>query len=175
MFRSKGIQFNNGCYWNSALAPLIEKDDPTEYRIFAVDTPFNRRISVVKDHTYLCEAHRIKKLSERENLDSPSCQGVATSAPFLLQTQPADSFSCSADRCNKGSYQSTCCRQYPLWRQAIDKERDTKEAQENNVIPDKLKGQAVAYADNLLSAEKGKAEPGPLTWALEELGRNPEK
>lgn len=173
VIRPKGIQYDNNYYWNSELGPLIEKDDSTKYRIFAFDTPFNRRISVVKDHTYICEAHLIEKLNVREEKRFKVIQHIRQQQlqhrfysrrnrqihSLILQTDVLKDISNApvVDNIRYG--------------QAIDKEKDEMEAQENNAIPDKLKEQAVAYAESLLSAEKEHNEPGPLTLALEELGR----
>lgn len=173
VIRSKGIKYDNGYYWNSDLAPLIEKDKDTKYRIFAFDSPFNRRISVVKGHTYICEAHLIEKLHVREQLH------YKVSLHNREQQEQHRFYSHRLRQLNSVIFQTDILDNVsdtPLvdnirYGQAIDKVKDADSATDDSLIPEELKEQAVNYADNLYKTDTDDISPGPITLAMQELGR----
>ena len=59
--------------------------------------------------------------------------------------------------------------------QAIDKDRDRKEAIDDKSIPEELKAQAEKYATNYLNPEPEKSEPGQLTLMFREIGKQARK
>lgn len=101
VIRPKGIQYgNNKFYWCSELGPLIERDKGTEYRIFAFDTPFNRNISVVRDHQYIGEAPSDRKAQcrrEKTLQSRPAPDGTAGTAQILLLASEAASLPYPSD------------------------------------------------------------------------------
>ena len=166
----KGIRYDNKYYWCSELGPLIGTKD---VRIFAFDTPFNRTISVVKDREYIGEAHLIEQLNVVEKQRHKVVEHVAEQARqykhysrrisalhnIILQTDIADRIS-NAPAIDDVRY-----------GQAVDQEKDAVEASESSGIPDKLKDNAINYADSRLKVSQ-KTQPGQITKSFLTLGAN---
>ena len=178
VIRQKGIQFgNNKFYWCSELGPLIEKEETTKYRIFAFDTPFNRNISVVRDHKYIDEAHLIEKLNVVEKKRYKVIQHVAE------QARQQQYYSNRIKQLHSIIMQSDILDYIPSappvdhirYGQAIDEERDKNEAIDDKSIPEELKEQAEKYAANYLNPEPEKSEPGQLTLMFREIGKQARK
>lgn len=178
VIRQKGIQFgNNKFYWCSELGPLIEKEETTKYRIFAFDTPFNRNISVVRDHKYIGEAHLIEKLNVVEKKRYKVIQHVAE------QARQQQYYSNRIKQLHSIIMQSDILDYIPSappvdhihYGQAIDEERDKNEAIDDKSIPEELKEQAEKYAANYLNPEPEKSEPGQLTLMFREIGKQARK
>lgn len=174
VIRGKGIQYgNNRYYWCSELGPLVEKEETTQYRIFAFDTPFNRNISVVRDHQYIGEAHLIEKLNVVEKRRYKVIQHVAE------QARQHKYYSSRLKQIHSIVLQSDILSTLPIappadhirYGQNIDEARDRKEAIDDPSIPEELKEQAEKYAENYLNPEPEKSEPGQLTLIFREIGK----
>lgn len=178
VIRPKGIQFgNNMYYWCSELGPLVEKEETTQYRVFAFDTPFNRTISVVHDHKYIGEAHLIEKLNVVEKKRYKVIQHVAE------QARQHKYYSKRIKQLHSIIMQTEILKYIPSappadhirYGQAIDEDRDKKEAIDDKSIPEELKEQAEKYATNYLNPEPEKSEPGQLTLLFREIGKQARK
>ena len=174
VIRSRGIQFgNNKFYWCSELAPLVEKDKSTPYRIFAFDTPFNRNISVVRNRQYIGEAHLIEKLNVVEQARYKVIQHVKEQQKqhkfYSKKLEQLHSLVLQTDILNSVS------KVPPIdnirYAQAIDTKRDAEEAIDDQSIPEELKQQAQSYAANFLNPENDTAKPGRITQSLREIGK----
>ena len=174
VIRPKGIQYgNNKYYWCSELGPLIEKEETTKYRVFAFDTPFNRNISVVRDHQYIGEAHLIEKLNVVEKKRYKVIQHVAEQARqhkyYSTRIKQIHAIIMQTDILNY--IPSAPPADHIRYGQAIDEDRDKKEAIDDTSIPEELKEQAEKYAASYLNPEPEKSEPGRLTLMFREIGK----
>lgn len=122
----------------------MEKEETTQYRIFAFDTPFNRNISVVHDHKYIGEAHFIEKLNVVERNRYKVIQHVAE------QARQHKYYSKRLKQLRNIIMQSDILDHIPTappvdnirYGQAIDEERDRNKATDDLTIPEELKEQA---------------------------------
>ena len=177
VIRSKGIQYKNNYYWCSELAPLIEKDKTTNYRIFAFDTPFNRNISVVHDHKYIGEAHLIEKLNVVERKRHKIIERVAD------QARQHKYYSKRLKQLHSIILQTNILKDvltapptdHIRYTQAIDEQRDKTEAVDDKFIPEELKAQAEMYIENYLNPEPNKSQPGQITDMFSEIGKRARK
>lgn len=174
VLRSKGIQYgNNRFYWCPELGPLVEKEKCTEFRIFAFDTPFNRTISVVRDHEYIGEAHLIEKLNVVERKRYKVIQHL------MEQQKQYKYYSKRLKQLHSLVFQSDILSDvsdvppvdHILYGQAIDEAKDKSEATDSRNVPEELKAQAEAYAKNFLNNNDSITEAGPISQSLRELGR----
>lgn len=178
VIRSQGIQFGkNKYYWCPQLGPLVEHEKSTKYRIFAFDTPFNRTISVVAGHKYIGEAHLIEKLNVVETKRHKIIQHIS-------EQQRQHRYYSDRIRQLHSIILKTDILQYvddtpPVddirYGQAIDEERDRRDAADDKSIPEELKEQAQAYADHYLEPESEKSMPGQMTSLFRELGKQARK
>ncbi|MBR1479000.1 MAG: hypothetical protein IJ608_13735 [Lachnospiraceae bacterium] len=170
----KGIQYLGNRYWCSELGPLVGTKD---VRIFAFDTPFNRNISVVKDHRYIGEAHMIEHLNVVEHGRHKVVEHIAEQARqykhyskkikdlhnIVLQTDISERVTDvpAIDNIRYG--------------QTVDVSRDGTEAHKDESIPAELKEQAARYAENLLNPDAPKTQPGEMTRTFSTLGKEARK
>lgn len=174
VIRSKGIKFDNKYYWTSKLGPLIESEKSTKYRIFAFDTPFNRNISVVKNHKYIGEAHLIEKLNVVEKRRHKVIEHIRE------QQLQHKFYSNKLSQLHSIIYESNILsyvEDVPFvdnirYGQAIDIKRDKEEANDDNQIPKELKEQALKYANNYLEDNTTKVKPGRMSQMFTEIGKN---
>ena len=174
VIRTKGIQYgNNRFYWCSELAPLIERKKSTKYRIFAFDTPFNRNISVVYDHKYIGEAHLVEKLNvveqNRYKIIHHIRQQQAQHRFYSDKLEQLHSIVLQTDIADQ------VCHVPPVdnirYGQAIDTERDSKDAIDDTSIPEALKEKAEEYSRNLMNLEGSHKKQGKITQSYRELGK----
>ena len=174
VIRTKGIQYgNNRFYWCSELAPLIERKKITKYRIFAFDTPFNRNISVVYDHKYIGEAHLVEKLNvveqNRYKIIHHIRQQQAQHRFYSDKLEQLHSIVLQTDIADQ------VCHVPPVdnirYGQAIDTERDSKDAIDDTSIPEALKEKAEEYSRNLMNLEGSHKKQGKITQSYRELGK----
>lgn len=174
VIRSKGIKYDNKYYWSSKLGPLIEADKSTKYRIFAFDTPFNRNISVVRNHEYVTEAHMIEKLNVVEKRRHKVIEHI--------QEQQAQHkfYSKRITQLHSIIYESGILdyvNEVPFvdnirYAQKIDEVKDKERASDDKDIPEELKAQAEKYLNNYMDSSKNKVEPGRLSKMLREIGES---
>ena len=165
----KGIRYDNKLYWCSELSPLIGTKN---VRIFAFDTPFNRNISVVKDHEYIGEAHMIERLNVVEKQRHKVVEHV------VEQQRHRKHYSTKINILHNIVLQTDASQRVlsvPAvddirYGQAIDVARDKSIAQDDKNIPNELKEQAIRYAENLLNSDDER-EPGITTNFLYEIGK----
>ena len=165
----KGIRYDNNLYWCSELAPLIGTKD---VRIFAFDTPFNRNISVVKDHEYIGEAHMIERLNVVEKQRHKVVEHVAEQhrqrKHYSSKIKALHNIVLQTDASQRAM--SVPAVDNIRYGQAVDTEKDERIAQDDKKIPNELKEQAVRYAENLLNSDD-RQEPGMATNFFCELGK----
>lgn len=172
VIRQKGIQYGTSFYWCPELGPLVEKEDCTQYRIFAFDTPFNRTISVVHDHKFIGEAHLIEKLNVVEKKRYRVVQHVSEQAKqhryYSKRLKQLHSVILKTDILRY--VDDTPPVDNIRYGQAIDEEKDKATAIDDPAIPEELKEQAIDHEENYLNPEPDKNEPGKMASTLRELG-----
>lgn len=171
VIRSQGIKYKSNYYWCSELGPLVEKDKTTHYRIFAFDTPFNRNISVVRDHQYIGEAHMIEQLNVVERRRHKVIEHIKEQqAQYKIYSQRLEvlhSIILQTD------ILKDVCSIPPVdnirYGQAIDKNRDKESAHDDSSLPKELMDQAEYYNNALLNDDCDNSK-GQFSSLLQSLG-----
>lgn len=165
--QQSGIRFNNHWYWHSALAPYIGET----VQIFTFDTPFHRSISVAANRAFIAEAHPVDSLAlieeERCRIYQHLTEQGRQRRKITGRLEELRAIVLKSDIIDYGL--DIPAIEEISYTQAVDTERDQKEAVDDKRVPEELKEAAIRYAEQNAS---GSSDSGnkPMKDFMKEIG-----
>ncbi|MCD8020406.1 MAG: Mu transposase C-terminal domain-containing protein [Clostridiales bacterium] len=162
-----GIRFNNHWYWHPALAPYIGESVQT----FTFDSPFHRSVSITANRAFIAEAHPIDKCALIEEARHAIYQHLAEQGrqrrKITGRLEELRAIVLKSDIIDYGL--DIPAIEEISYTQAVDTERDQKEAVDDKRVPEELKEAAIRYAEQNAS---GSSDSGnkPMKDFMKEIG-----
>ena len=173
--RDNGIKYDYGTYWCSVFSALVEHEKNTEFRIFNFDSPFNRSLSIVKDHKYIGEAFLVEGLNLVEENRHKLLEHL------IEQREQKRFYSKRIEQIHSVIIEGNILEytdkvpavDHIRYGQRIDTIKDSTQATDNNLIPNELKEQFINHHKNFWNIDNQREEDDTdmINEMLKERGR----